>query len=104
MHDPVIEAIFSARRIAILGASSDPAKFGYRAVINLKESGFTGEIIPVTRSGGEVLGLKSIPDLASAAPGLDLVLMCIPAPAVPDAISQAIALDAKAAIVYAAGF
>lgn len=104
MHDPGIEAIFSARRIAILGASSDPAKFGYRAVINLKESGFTGEIIPVTRSGGEVLGLKAIPDLASAAPGIDLVLMCIPAPAVPDAISQAIALDAKAAIVYAAGF
>lgn len=104
MQDSGIEAIFSAKRIAILGASSDPSKFGYRAVINLKESGYSGEIIPVTRSGGEVLGIQSIPDLASAAPGIDLVLMCIPAPAVPDAISQAIALDAKAAIVYAAGF
>jgi acetyltransferase len=104
MADSGIDAIFSAKRIAILGASSDPSKFGYRAVINLQESGFTGEIIPVSRSGGEVLGLPAIPDLAAAPPGIDLVLMCIPAGAVPDAISQAISLDAKAAVVYAAGF
>jgi acyl-CoA synthetase (NDP forming) len=97
-------AFFTPKSVAVLGASSDASKFGSRILANLKKSGFKGDIYPVSRSESEVQGCKAYASLRDLPSAVDLVLLSIPAGAVPDAISDAQAAKARAAVVYAAGF
>ncbi len=53
--------------VAILGASSDPAKFGNKAVRAHLKQGYT--VYPVNPKGGEVEGLKVYPTLADVPAG-----------------------------------
>jgi predicted CoA-binding protein len=54
---------FVGKRVwAVVGASQDPAKFGYRIFRNLKEAGYT--VYPVNPKGGELLGAQVYPSLA----------------------------------------
>jgi acetate---CoA ligase (ADP-forming) len=99
-----IAAFFKPQRVAVLGASSDPKKFGGRVLLSLKKSGFDGQIYPVNRSEPEVHGLKAYPTLSDLPAEPELVLVSIPAATVPNGISEAVAVNAKAAVVYAAGF
>jgi acyl-CoA synthetase (NDP forming) len=99
-----LDAIFRPARIAVLGASSDPAKFGHRLVKNLRAEGFSGEVYPVNRNAAEIAGYATVPSLASAPAGTDLVLICVPGQQAADGVAEAAAVGAKAAIVYSAGF
>ncbi len=48
--------------IAIVGASSDPSKFGYKAIRAYRKQGY--DVYPVNPKGGEIDGLKVYPSLA----------------------------------------
>jgi acyl-CoA synthetase (NDP forming) len=99
-----IRPIFEPRSVAILGASADNSKFGGRLTENLIKDGFTGRIYPVSRSETAIMGLKAYPTLADLPESPDLVLITIPAQATPRGIAEAVAVNARAAIVYGAGF
>lgn len=43
------------RTVAILGASADPSKFGYKSVIAHQKKGY--QVFPVNPKGGEIAGL-----------------------------------------------
>lgn len=58
-----IEAFFAASPIAVIGASLDPAKFGYRVLEAYLRHGFS--VYPVNPRGGEILGRTAYADLAS---------------------------------------
>jgi acyl-CoA synthetase (NDP forming) len=45
--NPLRAALFEPRRIALIGASSDPSRLTARAQIYLRKHGFTGDILPV---------------------------------------------------------
>lgn len=64
-----IEGFLAASPIAVVGASADPSKFGYRVLEAYLRHGFTA--YPVNPRGGEILGREAYPDLASLpeAPG-----------------------------------
>lgn len=47
--------------VAVLGASSDPARYSYKAIKMLQEYGH--KPIPITPKEKEVLGLRALPDL-----------------------------------------
>jgi predicted CoA-binding protein len=54
---------FVDRRVwAIVGASGDPSKFGYRVFRNLQQAGYI--VYPVNPKGGELLGAQVYPSLA----------------------------------------
>ncbi len=59
----MLEAFFQPRSIAIIGASSNPAKLGYAVVRNLVEGGYAqvGQIYPINLGGGEILGCAGLP-------------------------------------------
>jgi CoA binding protein len=68
VSDP-LDAVFRPRAVAIVGASHDPTKRGYQAVLALQEAGFAGRILPVNPRGSELLGLpvgRSIAELDPA--------------------------------------
>jgi len=52
-----LELFFHPRGVAVIGASSDPAKLSHGVVRNLKKHGYTGAIYPVNPKGGEILDL-----------------------------------------------
>jgi predicted CoA-binding protein len=70
---------FIHKRIwAVVGASQDPAKFGYRIFRNLKEAGYT--VYPVNPRGGELLGVQIYPSLADLPQLPEVVDTVVPPP------------------------
>ena len=50
-------SLFEPRAIAVIGASANPGKIGYRIVENVVRSGYRGGVFPINPKGGEILGL-----------------------------------------------
>jgi hypothetical protein len=64
------------KRIAILGASSDRAKFGNKAVRAYARRGW--EVIPVHPKEQEIEGITSVPDLGQVTGPLDRISVYLP--------------------------
>jgi len=67
----LFEALFQPRRIALIGASADPAKTTSRPQRFLARHGFGGEILPVNPGRDEVLGVRAWRDLAQVPGEID---------------------------------
>lgn len=102
--DAALDAFLHPRSIAVVGASSDPNTIAGLLFANLVESHFAGMVLPVNRSHREVQGVAAYPDLASCPVVPDLVIVCVPAPAVAGVIAQAGDLGVAAVCVISAGF
>jgi len=96
--------LFAPRAIAILGVSRNPAKLGYRLLQNVKASGFAGAIHPVNPSGESILGLATVRTVEALPDGVDLALVSLPAPAVPEAIKALAARRVRSAVILSSGF
>ena len=96
--------IFYPKAIAIVGASKDPTKRGFRAIQKLLEEGYTGQIYPVNPKEASILDITAYPDIASIPGPVDLALVCTPAKTLPDVIAQCGQKGIKGAVVLAGGF
>lgn len=99
-----LHPIFYPGSIAIIGASKNPAKRGFRSIQKLIEDGFEGAIYPVNPKEASILGLVAYPSLAAIAGPVDLALICTPAKTLPDVIIQCGAKGVRGAVVLAGGF
>ena len=79
----------TARTIAIVGLSSDRQKASFFVAGYLQDEGY--RIIPVNPRGGEILGEKVYPDLASVPFPVDLVDIFRPPGEIGAVVDQAIA-------------
>lgn len=71
----------------------------------LIEEGFSGSIFPVNPRETKVLGLACYPSLQDVPGQVELIVIAIPAPGVPEVMRQAAARgDVKGAIIVSAGF
>ena len=86
----MLDKLFTPESVAVIGASRTPGKLGYDIVDNLKQSGFTGLIIPVNPAGGELLGLQVYKSLTDYPETVDLVIIVLPAPLVLQAAKDAV--------------
>jgi acetate---CoA ligase (ADP-forming) len=99
-----LHPLFHPRSVAIVGASSDPAKVGNRISRQLQAEGFTGRIIPVNRRGEAVAGIASVKSLRDHPEAADVVVITTATAQVADGIRDCVATGAKFAIVHTAGF
>src|SRR5439155_70213 len=90
--------LFAPRAVAVLGVSRNPAKLGYRLLENLKARGFAGAVHPVNPSGEEILGYETVRRVDDLPLDVDLALVSLPAPAVPDAVKALAARRVRAAV------
>lgn len=74
-----IRRLFEPRAVAVVGASRDPAKIGYKLVDNILASGYQGGVYPVNPSGGTALDLPLVPSVADVGDDVDLACIAIPA-------------------------
>ena len=93
-----------ARSVAVVGASADPAKLGHQTLQCILDGGFEGEVYPVNPKAEEILGLRCYPSLDRLPDRADLVVVVVPAPAVPAVLEAAGQAGSAAAVVLSGGF
>ncbi len=101
---PAVVAAFRApATIAVVGASRDPTKLSGKPIRFLRESGFSGTIVPINREAGRVQGVRAYSSLAEAPP-VDLALVAVPADATGAALADCRRHGVPLAVVFAGGF
>ena len=99
-----LTALFEPTSIALVGASSDPMKWGGWFTRSLLAQPGHPPVHLVARRGGEIDGQVAYLSLSELPERPDLVVLAIPAAAVEGAIEEALACGARAFVVLAAGF
>lgn len=102
--DTNIKYLFNPRGIAVVGASRTPGKIGYEILSNILGYGYSGKVYPVNPNATEILGLKCYPSVSAIKEEVDMVVVSVPAKAVPEAIEDAGGAGAKVAVVISSGF
>ncbi len=99
-----LDAVFSPKSVAIIGASTQPGSVGNDIVKNLVAT-FKGKIYPVNLKGGELYSLPVFTTISQVPSSVDLVIICVPAAFVLTVLREACAKKkVKAAIIISAGF
>lgn len=96
--------LFRPKSVALIGASADTKKYGYWTAKSLIENGFTGDIYLISRSGGEILGHLTYPDITSVPGDVDLAIIAIAPKYIVPVIEQCVAKGVKTGIVVSTGF
>jgi acetate---CoA ligase (ADP-forming) len=96
--------LFAPKTIAVLGASPRVGSIGGELFRNVLRSEYTGVAYPVNRSGAPVAGVKAFSSVAEIGEGVELAVICLPAPAVIDAADEALRAGVHALCVISAGF
>jgi acetyltransferase len=106
-----IDAFFNPRSVAVIGASENPKKLGYAVVDNLIRGGFLSEdrsedrnIYPINLKSDSILGLKAYGSVLDVPDPIDLAVVVIPYPSVPEAIRVCGEKKIPAVIIITAGF
>ena len=98
-----MRALLDPKGIAVVGASQQPGR-GTSVVANLRDAGFSGEIVAVNPRYTDVLGYRCYPSVKELPDTIDCLVIAIPARAACDAMDQAFAHGIRAAVVLASGF
>lgn len=99
-----LDSFLSPRSIAVVGASSNPAKIGAVPVQYLVEHGYAGEIYPVNPRVGEIAGRRAYASLRAVRRPIDLAIFAIPAAGADAALDDAIDAGVKNIVMFSAGF
>jgi acyl-CoA synthetase (NDP forming) len=89
--------------IAVIGASSDPRKGGYALVSNLKEK-FSRDLYPIHPGGDTICGLKAFPRVGDLPKPVDLAIIFVRAPLVPQIIEECGRQGIQHVMIQSAGF
>lgn len=93
-RDELVRLLQTARTIAVVGASSDPARPSHGVFLRLLRAGY--RVIPVNPGETEVLGQKAVARLDQIDGPIDIVDVFRRAEATPEVARAAVAVGAKA--------
>jgi len=98
-----MDFFFEPKGIAVVGATPERYHGGQYLVTNLT-LGYEGPIYPVNPKYDEVLGLKCYQKVSDIEGPLDLALIFVPAPTVPQVLEDCVKKGLRGAIVESSGF
>ena len=99
-----IRYLFEPQSIAVIGASHDTSKIGFKVVQNIVQNGYGGQVYPVNPQGGEVLGLKAYRSVEEIDGEIDVASVVIPARFVFDAVKSCARKKVKYLTIISSGF
>jgi acyl-CoA synthetase (NDP forming) len=99
-----IDRIFKAQSVAVVGASSDPSKFGYMTLDSIIRGGYEGRIYPINTKGGNLFGLKVYKSISEVPEPPGLAVIVVPAKFVPEVLREASEKGTQGAVILSAGF
>jgi acetyltransferase len=97
-----LDALLAPKSVALIGASGKPGSVGRALLENLRS--FGEAMFAVNPNHREILGVQTLPDIASIGQTVDLAVIATPASTVPGIIRDCTAKGVRAAIVVSAGF
>jgi acetyltransferase len=98
-------ALFEPRGVVVTGASTHPGKFGFVSLHNLLAAGYQGAVFGTNLAGEEVLGIRTVPDVADLPDdAVDLAFVCTPAAANADILRACAKKGIRAAFLTTAGY
>jgi acyl-CoA synthetase (NDP forming) len=101
---PDIGALLWPRTVALIGASPEPEGLRGRILSVLKAHPYAGNLYPVSRSHGEVMGLKAYRSVGDLPHPADLAVIIIPAQHVAEELERCGKAGVRAAVVLSSGF
>src|SRR5665811_1396816 len=99
-----IDALLNPKTIAIVGASPEEHKLRGILPAILLQHPYTGTIYPVSRSHGEILGMKAYPSIGEVPEPVDLAVLVIPSQFVPQELENCGKAGVKAVLIITSGF
>ncbi|HJM49820.1 MAG TPA: acetate--CoA ligase family protein [Alphaproteobacteria bacterium] len=97
-------ALFAPRGVALVGASSDPAKTSARPLRYMRKHGYSGAIYPVNPGAEEISGLPCFADLKSLPGPADQAFITLPGEAASAALRDCAEAGIGCATILAGGF
>ena len=103
-----LNAFFNPRSVAVVGATKKVDKAGHvifkNFVTNKLRGVFKGDLYPVNPGEDSILGFKCYPSVKEIPNEVELVVIIVPAKAVPGIMEESASNKVKAAIIVSAGF
>ena len=104
MQKSHLKYLFNPQSIAIIGASSNSTKMGFRIVKNVVEKNFKGKLYLVNPKGGSVFNIPIFKSVEELPMGIDLAIFMIPKNVITPAIKSCINKKTKFIMILTAGF
>ncbi|WMN11002.1 acetate--CoA ligase family protein [Marivirga salinae] len=98
------ELLFYPKQIAIIGASTKVNKVGYALLKNILDADYKGEVFPVNINAKQILGVKTYQNIKEINHSIDLAIIAVAAPIVPEILTDCQKKGIKAIIIISAGF
>ena len=99
-----LEKFFKPKSIAVVGASRNSTKIGHAALKNILISDYSCKVYPINPHEKTILGVKCYKKLANVPDKIDLVLVSVPAPIVPQIMHECVQKKVEYAIIISSGF
>ena len=104
MSGSELKYLFEPRSAAVIGASTDPSKIGYKIVRNIAAGNFAGKVYPINPKAQEVCGYKAYKSLEEIGEPVDLVTISIPAKYCVQAVESCAKNGVKFVSIVTSGF
>ena len=104
MTRATLHSLFNPRSVALVGASSDPSKIGYRLASNLLGRPFKGSVHFVNPRGAMILGKKPLSSIEELPDGTELIILAVPKEAILPSVRLAVRKKARCIVALTAGF
>lgn len=98
-----LRPLFTPRSIAVVGAGRHRGGVGHETLRALAD-GFTGTLYAVNPHTDVVAGVPAVPSLTDLAEPPELVVVAVPAEAVPGVLREAGSVGVRAAVILSSGF
>lgn len=104
MSSEGMRALLSPASVAVIGASTRPHTVGRAVFANILLGDFQGVVYPVNPKAKSILGVRAYPSVLDIPDPVDLAVVVVPAPRVPEILEQCGQKGIPAAVVISAGF
>ena len=99
-----LNAIFSPKTIAVLGASKEKGKVGHDIFENILKGGFTGTLYPVNPKALSILSVRAYANITAIEDNIDLAIIILSPKIALSAVEECAVKKVKGIIIVSAGF
>ncbi|GBC59376.1 acyl-CoA synthetase [Desulfonema ishimotonii] len=99
-----LDAIFSPRSVAVVGASASPGKVGHDIFANILKGGYKGILYPVNPKAKSILSVRAYPSVRDIPDSIDLAMIILPPALALKAVEDAVEKGVKGVVIVSAGF
>jgi len=100
----MLESLFEASSVAVIGAAREAGKVGHDVLQNLIQYGYEGAIYPINPKAAEILGLRCYARVTDVPGEVEMAVVVVPARFTLGVVEDCAAKGVKALIIITAGF